>query len=118
MNIQNIKNNFKTNRKSGLVVAIVSIPLSLSLAIASGATPLQGIITAIWAMAIATMFASSQHNIFGPAGALSGILLGFSLIHGAGYLPYIAIISGIFLLITYWTKIIRYITLIPAAGLQ
>lgn len=118
LKFSDIKENLKKNRKSGLVVAIVNIPLSLSLAIASWATPLQWIITAIWAMIIAAIFASSKHNIFGPAWALSGILLGFSLIYWAGYFPYIAIISGVFLLIAYRTKVIRYITLIPAAGLQ
>jgi len=108
----------KKNRKSGLVVAIVSIPLSLSLAIASWWTPLQWIISAIRGMALAAIFASSRYNIFWPAGALSGILLGFVLLHGGVYLPYLAIFSGILMLIAYWTKIIKYLTLIPAAGLE
>lgn len=38
----------KENWLSGLIVGIVNIPLSLSLAIASGASPLQGILAAIW----------------------------------------------------------------------
>jgi len=108
----------KKNRKSGIVVAIVSIPLSLSLAIASWATPLQGIISAIWAMLLAAIFASNRFNIFWPAGALSWILLGFVLLYGGAYLPYIAVISGLLMLIAYWTKIIKYLTLIPAAGLE
>ncbi|AHB41574.1 hypothetical protein P148_SR1C00001G0784 [candidate division SR1 bacterium RAAC1_SR1_1] len=116
--MKNIINQIKSNWKSGLVVAIVSIPLSISLAIASGATPLQGLISAIWAMGLAALFASSQYNVFGPAGALSGILLAFTLTHGATYLPIIAIISGLLLLVAYFSKSIRYITLIPAAGLQ
>ncbi len=116
--IQKILEQTKHNRKSGIVVAIVSIPLSLSLAIASWATPLQGIISAIWAMLLAAMFASNRFNIFGPAGALSGILLWFVLIYGGAYLPYIAIFSGILMLVAYGTKIIKYLTLIPAAGLE
>ncbi|MEI6118163.1 MAG: hypothetical protein WCP92_02720 [bacterium] len=49
---------------------------------------------------------------------MSGILLGFVLLHGGVYLPYLAIFSGILMLIAYWTKIIKYLTLIPAAGLE
>jgi hypothetical protein len=44
-----MKEKIMQNWKSGLTVSIVSIPLSLALAISSGATPTQGIITAFWA---------------------------------------------------------------------
>ena len=108
----------KKNWKSGLVVAVVSIPLSISLAIASGWSPIQWLISAIWAMGIAAIFGSSKHNIFGPAWALSGILIWFSLTHWPQYLPIIAIVSGIFLLIAFFSKSIKYITLIPAPWLQ
>lgn len=113
-----IINQFKNNRKSGLVVSIVSIPLSISLAIASWATPLQWLISAIRAMWLASIFSSSKHNVFWPAGALSGIILAFSLSHWPAFLPYIAITSWVFLLVAYISKAIRYITLIPAAWLQ
>jgi SulP family sulfate permease len=59
VNTKEIFDNFKHNRKSGLVVAIVTIPLSISLAIASGASPVQGLITAIWSSLIAAIFASN-----------------------------------------------------------
>ena len=118
VNTKEIFDNFKHNRKAGLVVAIVTIPLSISLAIASGASPVQGLITAIWSSLIAAIFASSWFNIFGPAGALSGILLWASITYGPQYLPLIAILSGIFMVLVYALKLTRYITLIPAAGLQ
>lgn len=44
-----LKQHVRENWKSGLTVAFINIPLSLALAIASGATPVQGIITAFWA---------------------------------------------------------------------
>lgn len=118
VNMKNTIHEAKRNRKSGLVVAIVAIPLSLSLAIASGGTPLQWIISAIWGMVLAAIFASNKYNIFGPAGALSAILLGFSLIYGGVYLPFIAIVSWGLMLIAYRTKIIKYLTLIPVAWLE
>ena len=117
-NIKDILSNIKSNRKSGLVVAIVTIPLSISLAIASGATPVQGLITAIWSSLIAAIFASSGYNVFGPAGALTGILLSASIAYGPQYLPLIAILSGLAMVTVYLLKLTRYITLIPAAGLQ
>jgi MFS superfamily sulfate permease-like transporter len=42
-------NRIKNNWKAGVTVALVSVPLSVSLAVASGGTPIQGIITEIWA---------------------------------------------------------------------
>ncbi|MDO8530004.1 MAG: SulP family inorganic anion transporter [bacterium] len=94
-----ITERVKSNWKSGITVALVSIPLSISLAIASGATPLQGIITAVWAGLIASIFAGSNFNIIGPAGALSGILATFAMVYGFASLPSLAIVVGILLLL-------------------
>ncbi|MBP7061311.1 hypothetical protein KA037_04105 [Patescibacteria group bacterium] len=44
-------------------MSVISVPLSISLAVASGATPLQGIITAIFAGIFAAFFGGSQYNI-------------------------------------------------------
>ena len=115
----------KSNWKAGLAVALINIPLSISLAVASlgsGSTnaPLLGLITAIWAGAIASIFASNKHNIYGPAGALSGILLAFVLQKDGGviYIPFIAITAGIIILIVSSLRLTKYITLIPSAALH
>ncbi|MGE4443648.1 MAG: SulP family inorganic anion transporter [Candidatus Altimarinota bacterium] len=121
MDTKTIFENLKGNWKAGLTVAMINIPLSISLAVASGATPLQGIITGIWAGVIASIFASSHYNVFGVAGALSSILLGFVLANGENgvfLLPLIAIFAGIFMLIIYFLKITKYITLIPSTALH
>lgn len=118
INKEKIIKEFKLNWKSALVVAIVNIPLSISLAIASWATPVQWLITAIWAWTIASIFASSRHNIFWPAWALAWILLWASITFWPEYLSLIAIISWIIMLLVYSLKLTRYITLIPAAWLQ
>lgn len=110
-----------SNWKSGLTVAMINIPLSISLAVASGATPLQGIITGIWAGIIASIFASSHYNIFWVAWALSSILMWFVLANGENgvfLLPLVAIFSGIFMLIIYFLKITKYITLLPSTALH
>ena len=106
---------FKLNWKSGLTVALVSIPLSLSIAIASGSSPVPGIITAVWAGIIASIFCSSKYNIVGPAGALTAILAAASLQFGAGALPSIALISGFFILGAWALRLDRYISYIPSS---
>lgn len=110
--------NLKSNWKSGLTVAMINIPLSISLAVASWATPLQWLITGIWAWIVAAIFASSNYNIFGVAWALSSILLWFALAHWAWLLPVVAIISWAIMLLVYMLRITKYITLIPSTALH
>ncbi|MFA5840973.1 MAG: SulP family inorganic anion transporter [Candidatus Paceibacterota bacterium] len=110
-----ILENIKKNLKSGLTVSLISIPLSVSLAVASGATPVIGIITAIWAGLIAAIFGGSNFNIVGPTGALSGIVATYVLLHGLSGLPMLTFIAGIFILIAYVLKLERYLVLIPSS---
>ncbi|HLD71690.1 MAG TPA: SulP family inorganic anion transporter [Candidatus Peribacteraceae bacterium] len=113
--MKRISQQIASNWKSGLTVALVSIPLSLSLAIASGATPLMGIITAIWAGLVAAIFAGSEFNVIGPAGALSGILAVFAMEHGMEMLPMLAILSGLVILAFYFLRWDRYLIFIPSS---
>ncbi len=112
--LQKIQNNWK----SGLTVSLVSIPLSVSLAVASGSTPVIGIITAVWAGLIASIFAGSNYNITGPTGALSGILATFALINGAEALSMVAIMTGILILVAYIARFEKYLIFIPANTIQ
>lgn len=108
----------RTNWKSGLTVSFVSIPLSISLAIAGGASPVMGIITAIWAGVIAGIFGGSRYNIVGPTGALSGLLAAYALTHGMGALPMLAIATGVIILVSFALKLERYLIFIPASTIQ
>ncbi|MHB1316975.1 MAG: SulP family inorganic anion transporter [Minisyncoccota bacterium] len=105
----------KNNWQSGLTVSLVSIPLSVSLAVASNSTPTAGIITAIWAGFMASIFGGSKYNIVGPTGALSGILASYALMHGADTLSMLAIISAVFIFISYIFKLEKYLVFIPAS---
>lgn len=105
----------KANWQSGLTVSLVSIPLSVSLAVASNSTPTAGIITAIWAGLMASIFGGSKFNIVGPTGALSGILAAYALTHGASALSMLAIVSAVFIFISYIFKLERYLVFIPAS---
>ncbi len=103
------------NWKSGLTVAMVSVPLSLALAIASGATPVMGIITAVWAGLVAAALGGSEYNVVGPAGALSGILAAFALTVGVQYLPLLALLSGALVFVCYIFKWEKYLVFIPSS---
>lgn len=108
-------NALKRNWKAGITVGLVSVPLSISLAIASGAAPITGLLTAIWAGLVASIFGGSHHNVVGPAGALSGILAAYALQYGDASLPYIAIAAGIGILVAYVAKWDRYLVFIPGS---
>ncbi|MBI2357034.1 SulP family inorganic anion transporter [Candidatus Dojkabacteria bacterium] len=116
--MKNILKNFSLNWKSGLTVSLISIPLSVSLAVASGATPIMGIVTGIWAGFVASLLGGSHYNIVGPTGALSGILAAYALTHGIGSLPMLAIVSGIMILLAYFLKFEKYLKYIPASTVQ
>src|SRR3989344_2000749 len=111
-----IKLNYKKiqeNWKSGITVSMISVPLALALAITSGATPTQGIITAFWAGLLGAIFGGSHFNVIGPTGALAGILISYSLSHGYETLPLIAILSGIIIMFAYFFHLDKYIIFIP-----
>lgn len=108
----------KTNWKSGLTVSLVAIPLSISLAVAAGATPTQGIITAIWAGILASLFGGSDYNIVGPTGALSGVLATFAFVNGAEKFGFLAVVVGLIILIAWFFKLERYLIYIPANTIQ
>lgn len=111
-------NRLKSNWKSGLTVSLVSIPLSVSLAVASGTSPVAGIITAIWAGLITSIFAGSNYNIVGPTGALSGILASIAFSYGAHSLALVSIIAGVFILVAYLFRLERYLVFIPASAIH
>ena len=107
------------NWKAGLTVAFISVPLSIALSIASGAGPIPGLITGIWATLIASFFCSNNYNIIGAAGALTTVLFAatleapFSL--GAAILPLLAITTGILILAIWFFKLDQFLYYIPSS---
>ena len=67
---------------AGLTVAIVALPLSMAIAIASGATPAQGLYTAIIGGFLVSLLGGSRFQIGGPAGAF--IVLVATTLHAHG----------------------------------
>lgn len=96
-------------------MALVSVPLSFSLAIASGASPMAGIITATWAGLIAGIFGGSRFNIVGPAGALAGILITYAISYGPVILPILAFVSGFIILAIWFLGWDKYLIFVPSS---
>lgn len=107
------------NWKSGITVALISIPLSIALSIASGAGPIPGLVTGIWATLIASIFGGSNYNIIGAAGALTTTLFSATLIAplglGALILPVLAMLVGFMILLIWAIGADRFLYYIPSS---
>ncbi len=103
------------NFKSGITISLISIPLSVSLAVASGVQPVVGIITACWAGLVASIFGGSNYNIIGPTGALSGIIAANALQYGVGSISALAVMAGFFILAAYALRLERFLIFIPSS---
>ncbi|MFA7326369.1 MAG: SulP family inorganic anion transporter [Candidatus Kapaibacterium sp.] len=79
---------------SGLIVGIVALPLAIAFAIASGVSPEKGIITAIIAGIIFSMFGGSRVQIGGPTGAFIVIVYGVIQLYGIDGLIIATFIAG------------------------
>ena len=80
---------------AGLTVAIVALPLSMAIAIASGATPAQGLYTAIVGGFIVSPLGGSRFQIGGPAGAFIVLVAATVAQHGMDGLILATFLSGI-----------------------
>lgn len=84
---------------SGVIVAIIALPLSLALAIASGVNPTQGLYTAIFAGFTIAMFGGSKVNISGPTAAFATIVATIAAEKGIAALTLATVVAGIILML-------------------
>lgn len=84
---------------AGLIVGIVAIPLAIAFGIASGVSPQQGIITAIVAGLIVSLFGGSHVQIGGPTGAFIVIVYGVIAQYGMNGLLISTIMAGVILVL-------------------
>lgn len=84
---------------SGIIVAIIALPLSIALAIASGVSPEQGLYTAIIAGFFISFFGGSRVQIGGPTAAFVVIIYGIVTSYGTDGLIVATIMAGIILCI-------------------
>ncbi|MFN7224805.1 MAG: SulP family inorganic anion transporter [Paracoccaceae bacterium] len=98
---------------AGLTVAIVALPLSMAIAIASGATPAQGLFTAIVGGFIVSLLGGSRFQIGGPAGAFIVLVASTVALHGMDGLILATMMSGVMLLAIGFLRLGTYIKFIP-----
>ena len=105
--------DFQRDALAGLTVAIVALPLSMALAIASGTTPDKGLTTAIVAGFLISLLGGSRVQIGGPTGAF--VVLVFDTIQRYGYdgLVQATLMAGGLLLLMGWARLGNLMKHIP-----
>lgn len=103
----------KADALAGLTVAIVALPLSMAIAIASGVTPDRGLYTAIVGGFIVSALGGSRHQIGGPAGAFIVLVAATVSRHGIDGLLLATAIAGLMLIAAGVLRLGDYIKFIP-----
>jgi SulP family sulfate permease len=98
---------------SGLTVAIVALPLSMAIAIASGVTPDRGLYTAVVGGFIVSLLGGSRFQIGGPAGAFIVLVSLTVERHGIDGVMLATGTAGIFLIVAGLLRLGTYIKFIP-----
>ena len=98
---------------AGLTVAVVALPLSMAIAIASGVSPERGLYTAIAGGFIVSLLGGSRFQIGGPAGAFIGLVASIVERHGYDGLALATAISGLILIVVALLRLGTYIKYIP-----
>ncbi len=93
------KEQFLKDVIAGIIVAVIALPLSIALALASGVRPEQGLYTAIIAGFVIAMLGGSRVNISGPTAAFATIVAGIVATKGLDGLIIATIMAGIILII-------------------
>ncbi|MDH6231856.1 SulP family sulfate permease [Mesorhizobium soli] len=98
---------------AGLTVAIVALPLSMAIAIASGVSPDKGLFTAIVGGFLVSALGGSRFQIGGPAGAFIVLVAATVSVHGVDGLILATMMSGALLIAIGYLRLGTYIKFIP-----
>ena len=107
------KKQFISDVTAGIIVAIIALPLSIALAIASGVSPEKGLYTAIIAGIVIALLGGSRVNISGPTAAFATIVAGIVAQHGIDGLALATIMAGLILVIMGLLRLGTLIKYIP-----
>ncbi|TIT23152.1 MAG: SulP family inorganic anion transporter [Mesorhizobium sp.] len=105
--------HFKADAIAGLTVAIVALPLSMAIAIASGVTPERGLYTSIIGGFLVSALGGSRFQIGGPAGAFIVLVAATVARVGVDGLLLATMMAGLFLLAIGYLRLGTYIKFIP-----
>lgn len=107
------KEQFFKDVIAGVIVAIIALPLSIALALASGVNPERGIYTAIIAGFVIAFLGGSRVNISGPTAAFATIVAGIVAENGMDGLIIATMLAGILLIIMGFCRLGNLIKFIP-----
>jgi SulP family sulfate permease len=107
------KVQFSKDLMAGIIVGIVALPLAIAFAIASGVSPEKGLITAIIAGILISVFGGSRVQIGGPTGAFIVIVFGIVQQFGVNGLIIATFMAGIMLIIMGLARLGSVIKFIP-----
>ena len=107
------KEQFVKDMIAGVIVAIIALPLSIALALASGVSPEQGIYTAIVAGFVIAFLGGSSVQISGPTAAFATIVAGIVATKGMSGLIAATVLAGLILILMGLCKFGALIKFIP-----
>jgi SulP family sulfate permease len=105
--------DFRADAISGLTVAIVALPLSMAIAIASGVTPDRGLYTAVIGGFIVSLLGGSRFQVGGPAGAFIVLVALTAERHGVDGVILATLMAGLLLIAAGFLRLGTYIKFIP-----
>ncbi len=105
--------DLQTDALAGLTVAVVALPLSMALAIASGTTPDKGLVTAVVAGFFISLLGGSRVQVGGPTGAFVVIVSGVIATHGYAGLVAATLMAGLMLIAAAGFRLGRFVHLVP-----
>lgn len=109
---------FISDALAGITVALVALPLSIAIAIASGADPKAGLVTAVVAGFLISLLGGSRVQIGGPTGAFIVVVYGVIEQHGFDGLLLATLMAGVILVIGGLLRAGRFIALVPEAVIE
>ena len=116
-----LKHNWRNDLIASLSVALVALPLSMAIAIASGVQPLSGLLSCVIGGFVTTFFRSGKLTINGPAAGLITVIFGaiVSLDDGSGrainYVLAAIVVSGILQVVLGFLKLGRIAEIFPSS---
>ncbi|MEV6071164.1 SulP family inorganic anion transporter [Nocardia sp. NPDC052001] len=103
---------------SGLIVALVALPLALGFGISSGLGAGAGLATAVVAGTVAAVFGGSRFQVTGPTGAMTVVLVPIFQQHGAQAVLAVGLLAGLLLVVLAIARVGRAMRYMPAPVIE
>ena len=118
--IKGLKENWRNDVSAALSVSLVALPLALGIAVASGVSPMSGVLSSIIAGVVTTFFRGGNLTINGPgAGLIAAILGGLAVLDGnINYVLAAIVVSGAIQALLGFLKMGRFAKLLPSSVLH